>query len=137
MKRIFRNDYTDDWKQIATAVKAAAGWRCIRCGHPHEPAAGYTLTVDHWDGDKANNRWWNLLALCQRCHLNVQARVIAERPWVFDHSPWFWPYVAGYYAHRYLGQDLDRATVEANIGAYLTLERDAVLGPKTLVEFPK
>ena len=69
MKRIFRNDYAADWKTIATAVKTAAGWACVRCGKQHHPQTGYTLTVDHWDGDKANNAWWNLLPLCQWCHL--------------------------------------------------------------------
>lgn len=35
-------------------------------------ALGFTriiLTVAHLDHDKTNNRFWNLKALCQRCHL--------------------------------------------------------------------
>jgi hypothetical protein len=24
--------------------------------------------VHHFDGDKANNRWWNLMAMCNSCH---------------------------------------------------------------------
>ena len=64
------NGYPADWPAIAKAVKDAADWQCIRCGHAHEPATGYMLTVHHLDMDKANCAWWNLTALCQRCHLN-------------------------------------------------------------------
>lgn len=30
-------DYPPDWADISTAVKEAAGWCCVRCGHPHDP----------------------------------------------------------------------------------------------------
>ena len=66
--------YPANWDEIARRVKGAAGWRCEHCGHPHEPDAGYTLTVHHLDGDPANNAPSNLVALCQRCHLSVQAK---------------------------------------------------------------
>lgn len=56
------------------------------------------LTVHHLDLDKSNCAWWNILPLCQRCHLHVQAKVVLERPWMFEHSDWFKPFVAGYYA---------------------------------------
>jgi len=65
--------YTDDWNTVATEVKTAAGWRCEHCGHPHDPEAGYALTVHHLDGDPQNNAPENLVALCQRCHLRWQA----------------------------------------------------------------
>jgi len=29
-----------------------------------------TLTIAHLNGNKDNNRFWNLAALCQKCHLN-------------------------------------------------------------------
>lgn len=121
--------YPPDWKAIATAVKAEAGWRCIRCDHPHDPPAGYTLTVHHADMNPANNRWWNLLALCQRCHLRIQGKVILERPWVMtEHTPWFRPYVAGYYADKYLSEELTREATMARLDELLRLERVAVLG---------
>jgi hypothetical protein len=129
VRRAFRNDYSADWKAVATAVKGAAGWKCIRCGHPHDPAAGYSLTVDHLSGDKADNRWFNLAALCQRCHLSVQGRVILERPWMFEHSAWFRPYVAGYYAWRYLELELTREEVEARLDELVRLEAVTLLGP--------
>lgn len=92
-------DYPKHWHEIATVVKDAAGWRCVRCNHCHDPEAGYCLTVHHLDLNPANCAWWNIPALCQRCHLHIQGRVVMERPWLFAHSEWFKPYVAGYYAH--------------------------------------
>ena len=65
--------YPPDWPEIARAVKEAAGWRCLLCGHPHDPATGYTLTVHHRDGAPSNCDPENLRALCQRCHLLAQA----------------------------------------------------------------
>lgn len=61
------------------------------------------LTVHHLDGNKANCRWWNLLALCQRCHLQVQGRVNPAQPYVLEHSDWFKPFVAGFYSAKYEG----------------------------------
>lgn len=84
-------------------------------------AAWRILTVHHLDGDKLNCRWWNLAALCQRCHLSIQGRVIMDRPWLFEHSDWFKPYVAGYYAFTRLGEDLTRDEVTARMEELLTL----------------
>lgn len=134
----FRGEYIPERKALHNAVRAAAGDRCIRCGHPSgdtfaermpcderctHPRDGKLriLTVHHLDGHKANNRWWNLLALCQSCHLTIQGRVIPERPWLFEHSPWFKPYVAGFYASFYGGLDITREEAEANIDLYLAM----------------
>ena len=100
MKRKSTGEYPQDWPEIARATKDAAEWRCVRCGHRHDPETGYTLTVHHLDINPTNCAWWNLAALCQRCHLSIQGRVIMERVWMLPHSEWFRPYVAGYYAHR-------------------------------------
>lgn len=141
MRVDFRNDYGTDWSTLAAEVKAAAGDRCVRCGHPngdrlfperklafcterctHAPDGKLrVLTVHHLDGDKANSRWWNLLALCQACHLSIQGRVVLERPWLFPHSDWFKPYVAGFYAWYHGGHDLARAAVEAELDRWLAL----------------
>lgn len=94
----FSGTYPPEWPAIALQVKDEAGWRCVRCGHPHDPKSGYTLTVHHLTGQKDNCRWWNCVALCQRCHLQIQAKVIMHRPWFLPHSDWFKPFVAGYYA---------------------------------------
>jgi len=66
-------NYPPDWEEIARRVKERAGWRCEHCGHPHDPVAGYTLTVHHLDGNPVNCSPENLVALCQRCHLRIQA----------------------------------------------------------------
>lgn len=72
-------DYTEyhpKWKLISRLVrKKRAGDKCEWCGaangRPH-PKTGSTvvLTVAHLDRDRGNNRFTNLAALCQRCHLN-------------------------------------------------------------------
>lgn len=108
-------EYPPDWPEIAQATKDAAGWCCVRCGHPHDTAAGYMLTVHHLDLNKSNCAWWNLAALCQRCHLRIQAKVVLDRPWMLPHSAWFRPYVAGYFASTILGEDLSREEVEARM----------------------
>jgi len=46
------------------------------------------LTVHHLDGDKSNCALWNLAALCQVCHLEVQAKVAWEQTYFLPHSPW-------------------------------------------------
>ena len=106
--------YPDDWKALALQVKEEAGWKCTRCNHPHDPASGHTLTIHHLDMDRGNCRWWNLIPLCQKCHLQIQHKVILERSWIFSHSSWFKPYVAGYYANI---NELDdsRPVVEAEM----------------------
>lgn len=108
------NQYPNNWTDIATAVKKRAGGRCIRCKMRHAPAVGYCLTVHHLDGNKANCAWYNLAALCQRCHLQVQAKVHMNQTWAFEHSEWFKPYVAGYYAYL-AGLPTDRAYVMAHL----------------------
>ena len=47
------------------------------------------------------------------------------RVWPWEHSTWFRPYVAGYYAHVYLGEDLSREEAEARMDELLALERVA------------
>jgi hypothetical protein len=80
------------------------------------------LTVHHLNGMKSDCRWWNLVSLCQRCHLQIQGKVVMERVWPWPHSDWFRPYVAGWYAWSYLGQDLSREEVEARLDELLALE---------------
>jgi len=134
----FRGEYVENRKELHNAVRAHAGNRCIRCGHPGgdtfaqrsqcddrctHPRDGKLriLTVHHLTGQKDDNRWWNLLALCQGCHLTVQGRVIPERPWLLEHSPWFVPYVCGFYASYYGGEDITREQADADPDRYLAL----------------
>ena len=117
--------YPPDWAAISLAVREAAGWRCVRCDHPHDPPTGYTLTVHHLDLDPSNCAWWNLAPLCQRCHLHIQGKVVMERVWMFDHTPWFRPYVAGYYAAKH-GLPTDRAWCEARADVLIALGQGRV-----------
>lgn len=88
-------------------------------------AAWRILTVHHLNGRKHDLRWFNLAALCQRCHLHIQKKVVIERVYPFEHTPWFQPYAAGWYAHAYLGQNLTRAQVLRRLPELLALERMA------------
>lgn len=80
------------------------------------------LTVHHLTGDKLDCRWWNLAALCQRCHLTIQGRVNMAQVYPYPHSEWFQPYAAGYYAATYLGEDLTREQTIERIDELLALE---------------
>ena len=110
-------------KELHNRVRAEAGNRCIRCNHPDDYATGHVLTVHHFDGNKSNNSWWNLMALCQRCHLKVQTRVNPFIPYFLEHSEWAKPYVAGFYAKKYLDLDLSRPETEARLEELLSFER--------------
>jgi 5-methylcytosine-specific restriction endonuclease McrA len=96
----------------------------VRAGH-EVLAAWRILTVHHLRQGadaKRDLRWWNLVAVCQRCHLSVQTRVMMERVWPWPHSEWFRPYAAGWYAWTYLGEDLTRAETLARMDELLALE---------------
>jgi hypothetical protein len=80
------------------------------------------LTVHHLTGKKADCRWWNLAALCQRCHLQIQGRVDMAQIYPHEHSEWFKPYAAGYYALTYLGEELTREETIERLDELLALE---------------
>lgn len=113
------SEYPENWPEIAKRVKEEAGWKCVRCGIPHQP--GHVLTVHHLDMNPANCAWHNLAALCQQCHLTIQGKVIMERVWMFEHSEWFKPFVGGYTAHL-RGLPEDREYVMAHLDELLVLE---------------
>lgn len=116
-------NYPEDWNLIARQVKEAADWHCIRCGHHNDVTTGHVLTVHHWDMDKSNCRWWNLLPLCQRCHLAIQARVDPNQPYFLEHTDWLKLYAAGFYAWKYLGEEITKADAVARMDELLALER--------------
>lgn len=100
--RRFTNDYNPDGKLKRQQARERVGNKCIRCGSPSVP--GRILTTHHFDGDKANDAWYNLLPLCQVCHLHIQGKVDPEVPFFLEHSDWLKPYVAGFYAWKYEGR---------------------------------
>ena len=75
MPRHSTGEYPRNWGEIADAIKNFADWKCVRCGHPHDIESGH-MTVHHLDLNKSNCAWWNLAALCQKCHLTIQAKVV-------------------------------------------------------------
>jgi len=81
-------DYPANWPAIADRIKLRADWRCEHCEWPDDPKTGHTLTVHHLDGNKANCGDDNLVALCQRCHLHIQARYIPGQLWLFGRPAW-------------------------------------------------
>lgn len=89
---------------------------------PQRYAEWRILTVHHLNGVKHDCRWWNLAALCQRCHLTIQAKVHMERAWQREHSDWFKPYVAGFYAWRFLGEEITRDEATSRLDELLALE---------------
>ena len=69
-------DYHPKWRLISKLIRfRRAQNKCEQCNamnyEPH-PVTGskVILTVAHMDRDKKNNRFDNLKALCQRCHLH-------------------------------------------------------------------
>lgn len=118
--RNFRNKYADNGKEVRRVAREAAGNKCIRCNSPSVP--GRILTTHHFDGDKANDQWWNLMALCQVCHLQVQGKVDPEVPYFLEHSAWAKPYVAGFYAKKYEGRDITREEAIERLDELLAYE---------------
>jgi len=118
--RRFTNDYNPDGKAKRLAARASVGFKCIRCGSPSVP--GKILTTHHFDGDKSNDEWWNLLPLCQVCHLQIQGKVDPHQPWMFEHSAWLKPYVAGFYANKYEGRKITREEAVSRLDELLAYE---------------
>lgn len=68
-------EYHPKWRLISYLIrfkraKSKCEWCDAENGKPH-PKTGskVVLTVAHVDHDKTNNRFNNLAALCQKCHL--------------------------------------------------------------------
>ena len=86
-----KGKYPLNWLGVANKVKENAGWRCECCRHPRKnrnakdacdalcvhPADGKkrSLAVHHLDMRPENCEWWNLVALCDSCHMRVQGRL--------------------------------------------------------------
>ena len=92
---------------IAQGVEIQAAWRI--------------LTVHHLTEVKSDCRWWNLAALCQRCHLTIQRKVTMELPWPWEHSDWFRPHAAAWYALKFLGEHLTYSETMARLDELLEL----------------
>lgn len=70
------SQYPENWKEIREEILARAGNRCELCGaengKPHwKTGSIVVLTIAHLDQDIENNKKYNLLAACQRCHNKI------------------------------------------------------------------
>lgn len=101
--------------------------------HDDPRIPGLNYGVHHFDGDKSNNRWWNLMPLCNCCHLKVQSSVIPERQWLFEHTTWAKPYIAGFYAFWFAQLDPTKEQVEDNLDQYLAMGQPWLYRPATAV----
>ncbi len=91
---------------------------------PHRVFARWRiLTVHHLNRDKADCRWWNLASLCQKDHLSVQGRVKMDRAFFLEHSEWFKPHAAGFYAWKYENRDVTRSEALERMDELLAYER--------------
>jgi len=73
-----RKDYHPAWDYISQMILRRADGKCELCkarAGVENPVTGsiVILTVHHIDGDKRNDSPLNLLGLCQRCHLRLDA----------------------------------------------------------------
>jgi hypothetical protein len=92
-------EYHPKWKLISKLIRVnRAKNKCEWCGVENYSRVmrsnGLTtiiLTVAHIDHDKTNNRFGNLAALCQKCHLGHDIKQHADnrkygRKWKGDHQ---------------------------------------------------
>ncbi len=68
-----KSKYPEAWDHVAKEILKKAGWKCLRCRRPQNCESGHCLTIHHWDGDPENCDEDNLVALCERCSLQIQA----------------------------------------------------------------
>lgn len=72
--------YCSDWKLRSKFIRFYRAKNCCEfCGAhnywPHPVTGSYVvLTVAHLDHDITNNSFFNLAALCQRCHLSYDSK---------------------------------------------------------------
>jgi len=65
--------YPPDWSIIASRVKQDRHWTCQHCGIIQGEDLHNNITVHHKDHDTFNNDPDNLLVLCQKRHLYLEA----------------------------------------------------------------
>jgi hypothetical protein len=131
MQEIHRpiGEHPEDWIEHNLTMIGIPAGESIQDEGPNGPEDRYMiaarwriLTVHHLDGVKANCLWWNLAALCQRCHLTIQGKVYLDRPYHGEHSDWFKIHAAGWYAFRYLEEDVSREEAQERMDELLALE---------------
>lgn len=63
------NGYTRNWEVLSGQYRRSKEYSCESCGiKPRHPGHRGFWEVDHRDGNKLNNEFYNLECLCVRCH---------------------------------------------------------------------
>lgn len=117
-----RKRYPHNWTEIATAAKADAMFQCEKCGVPHDPdkSTGNVLTVHHLDHNPDNNEWWNLAALCQRCHMGIHGKSMNILDYLeMAAEPWFGVHLAGMLAWLALGRTIPKEEAMRDLDLYV------------------
>jgi hypothetical protein len=102
-----KDGYPPAWHEtLKHAVREQAGHRCIRCFHPYRKGDGEWCgsPLPHPHRPPSRRQQGQLPLVESRRALpamppEIQGKVKMERRWLHEHSDWFKPYVAGYYAH--------------------------------------
>ena len=71
--------YSSLQSTFSRICRERAGWRCEKCGISLKGEARKFLHAHHRNGDKSNNSWGNLRALCVECHDKQPGHSLPER----------------------------------------------------------
>lgn len=118
-----RAQTTEGWHPFEPKSADVTGPAVMAIAPAKMQAAWRILTVHHLNELKNDCRWWNLAALCQRCHLEIQGKVNMAQIWPHEHTEWFRVYAAGYYAAVYEKRDITREEAEERMEELLGYER--------------
>lgn len=119
------SSFDDEERRLGEIVTLAVG-----VGGPRQYTISWIkaqwriLTVHHL-GEKYDCRWFMLVSLCQRCHLQVQAKVQMNRVWPWEHSDWFKPFAAAWYSWVYEGCEISYEEAVERMDELLAYERMA------------
>jgi hypothetical protein len=125
-----KDGYPPEWHAtIKHAVREEAGHRCVRCLHPYVKGAGRWSPCDEQCNHNGPVRCLSGPGGWQPDHIVPAGDLGDDAGWHVRHGNALVaeyrilrPYVAGYYAWTYLGEDLDRAETLARVDELLALE---------------
>lgn len=63
--------YPPTWDEVSLGVKQEAEWKCELCGEPNNKDTWHILTTAHIIPIGRLIKRWNLIAVCQRCHVGT------------------------------------------------------------------